>query len=153
MLLPRGTRTKETGWITLRKDYVQNHSLRSLEEKRLITLHWSLKWAVDRCVGLWITLVYDLALSTKVNRFLSDLGLPQIELEHETETCNADTIIYNTKRKSDWVTVIRKSASRPIISHECFASNRYTCYTCPAFWEWHQMFHQGRKSSNDSLFR
>jgi len=52
---------------------------------------------VDRYVSRRITFVYDFALSSNVNHFLLHSGLPQIKLVHETEICNADPIIYNTK--------------------------------------------------------
>ena len=42
---------------------------------------------------LWITLASNSTVSSKINCFLLDLGWTQIELEHETNTCNADSTI------------------------------------------------------------
>jgi len=39
---------------------------------------------------LWITLANNSTVSSKINCFLLDLGSTQIELEHETDTCNTD---------------------------------------------------------------
>jgi hypothetical protein len=52
---------------------------------------------------LWITLANNSTVSSKINRFLFVLGSTQIELEHETDTCNADSTIYIIK-SSDRIT-------------------------------------------------
>jgi len=52
---------------------------------------------------LWITLANNSTVSSKINCFLLDLGSTQIELEHETDTSNADSTICIIK-SSDRVT-------------------------------------------------
>jgi len=52
---------------------------------------------------LWITLASNSTLRSKINCFLLDLGSTQIEVEHETDTCNADSTTCIIK-SSDWVT-------------------------------------------------
>jgi hypothetical protein len=42
---------------------------------------------------LWITPANNPTVSLKINCFLLDLGSTQIELEHETDACNADSTI------------------------------------------------------------
>jgi len=52
---------------------------------------------------LWTKLANNSTVSSKISCFLLDLGSTQIELEHETDTCNADSTICIIK-SSDWVT-------------------------------------------------
>jgi hypothetical protein len=42
---------------------------------------------------LWTTLANTSTVSSKINCFLLDLGSTQIELEQETDTCNADLTV------------------------------------------------------------
>jgi hypothetical protein len=90
---------------------------------------------------LWIRLANNLMVSSKINCFLLDLGSTQIELEHETESCNADSIIYITK-KSDWVTAtwVAAEGGQYFLTNVLFASNQLTFYLFPAIWEWRHIY-------------